>query len=126
MGNPTEELRAKLNELGVEWETGEDSHGNEEIWWRSPVFDAWVCVTLGEELGTVQLEHPMDITPEQAIAATVGTGTCKAIDTGYATAKCSECGAEFMGSIMTNEPPDYVKPLERCPSCGRRIKEDGE
>ena len=57
-------------------------------------------------------------------AATAGVGTCKAIDTGYATAKCSECGAEFMGSIMTNEPPDYVKPLERCPRCGRRIIEE--
>ena len=48
---------------------------------------------------------------------------CQAIDTGYATAFCSECGCEFMGSIMTNEPPDYVKPLERCPRCGAIIEE---
>ena len=113
MGNPTEELRAKLDELGVEWETGEDSHGDEEIWWRSPVLDEWVCATLGEELGTVQLEHPMDITPEQAIAATVGAGTCHIIedeDTGYLM--CSECGAIH--------PDEYT--MYYCWCCGRKIK----
>ena len=72
MGNPTKELRRMLDELGVKWETGEDSHGNEETWWRSPVFDGDVCATLGEELGSVQLDIPASITPEQAIAATMG------------------------------------------------------
>lgn len=48
--------------------------------------------------------------------------TAKMIDTGYATATCSECGVEFMGSIMTNESPDYVKSLERCPRCGARFE----
>ena len=47
--------------------------------------------------------------------------TCRVTDTGFATVVCSECGCEYMGSIITNEPPDYVKPLERCPNCGRRV-----
>lgn len=52
--------------------------------------------------------------------------TAAMVDTGYATGTCSECGVEFAGSIMTNEPPDYVKPLERCPRCGARFEEGGD
>lgn len=51
-------------------------------------------------------------------------GTCKAIPTGCATAICSECGAEYLGSIVTNEPPDYVKALVRCPNCGRKVVDE--
>ena len=47
--------------------------------------------------------------------------TCKAIPTGKGTAFCSECDAEYMGSIMTNEPPDYVTSLRYCPNCGARV-----
>ena len=70
--SPSGILRRMLDERGIEWETGEDFLGNEETWWRSPVFDADVCVTLGEESGTVQLDLPICVTPDQAIAATVG------------------------------------------------------
>lgn len=55
------------------------------------------------------------LTPEQAIAATVGAGTCHIIedeDTGYLT--CSECGAI--------QPDDYT--VYHCWCCGKKIKED--
>ncbi len=63
----------------------------------------------------------LHLTPEQAVEATLGLGTCKAIPTGKGTAICSKCGVEYMGSIMTNEPPDYVTALRRCPNCGRKV-----
>lgn len=64
---------------------------------------------------------------EQAIAATLGRGTCHAIISdnlnesegmGDAWANCSECGhLLFVLTDPTSEPPN------NCPNCGRRIVE---
>lgn len=114
----TEELRRLLDERGVKWWKASPRKTE----WYSPVLGGPVAVS--EWNGKMVLDAGYEsVTPEQAIEATLGLGTCYAIDSGYATAFCSVCGAEFMGSIMTNEPPDYVKPLTRCPECGRKIIE---
>lgn len=116
----TETFRAMLDERGVEWWPMRDvENGYHQDRDTEFVIDG-KKYTAHEWGGTLNV---YGLTPEQAIAATLGLGTCHAIDTGYATAFCSVCGAEFMGSIMTNEPPDYVKPLTRCPECGRKIVE---
>lgn len=110
-----DELCRMLDERGVEYEGGERS-----LRWR----DRYGIMMQAFPLANGELGMGVwSCTPEQAVEATLGRGTCHAIDTGYATAFCSVCGAEFMGSIMTNEPPDYVKPLTRCPECGRKIVE---
>lgn len=118
---PTETLRAMLDERDVEWTSERVSNGVLFTFAKDGrTYSVFVRDRAGLEIWSQYL------TPEQAIAATLGLGTCHAIDTGYATAFCSVCGAEFMGSIMTNEPPDYVKPPTRCPECGRKIVEVDE
>lgn len=52
-------------------------------------------------------------TPAQAIAATVGRGTChmETADGCQNWNSCSECGADY----YTDQPINY------CPNCGRRV-----
>lgn len=78
---------------------------------------------VGRSLRLPRLERQVDVIYEH------GTGreywlaeTAEMQQTGYATAICSRCGVEFQGSICSNEPPDYVVPLERCPRCGARFR----
>ena len=49
-------------------------------------------------------------------------GTVYELDAGYATVKCSNCSGELKGRIITNEPPDYAKPLKYCPFCGAKFE----
>lgn len=115
----TERLRELLDERGVKW-------------WSKPrlvvsgvekgtEFDAadgsWVHAIEALD-GTICVSH---LTPEQAIAATLGVGTCKNVHepprntTFWPTPhfKCSECGA-------THVSMDYVY---FCPNCGKRVVE---
>ena len=114
----TEELRRLLDERGVEWvDTGD---GSTLIPEQTATNVAWDVNTWpsGKDMGDclwVQNRHPL--TPEQAIAATLGAGTCKLTlyeDTGITV--CSECGAV--------QPDDWT--VYYCWSCGRRIVEEGE
>lgn len=52
--------------------------------------------------------------------------TCKVHQSGYATGFCGHCGAEFMASVVNNQPPDYVESAHHCPNCGRRVVEVDE
>lgn len=52
--------------------------------------------------------------------------TCKVRQSGYATGFCGHCGAEFMASVVNNQPPDYVESAHHCPNCGCRIVEVDE
>ena len=76
----------------------------------------------------------MDASPEQAISATLGPGTCR-IDVlntgdcaGYECSEyimhCNRCGHEF-GHVLYNEDGDVwmSEPPNYCPNCGRRIVE---
>lgn len=49
--------------------------------------------------------------------------TCHVKQTGCATGICSDCGAEFMASVVSNMPPDYVESAHHCPNCGAEIVE---
>ena len=53
------------------------------------------------------------LTPAQAIAATIGRGTChmETDDSCQNWNSCSECGADY----YTDQPINY------CPNCGRRV-----
>lgn len=67
--NPTNELLAKLDELGVEYDTYDLPNGNHGVSWIDGNNIEWEVVPLGEnfEIHALQL-----VTPAQAIAATVG------------------------------------------------------
>ena len=108
----TERLRALLDERGVEWWEGWDKD--------LTLFDGadgirWIADYM---LGELFLRSVLSITPEQAIAATLGRGECT--DTGRYCFTCSECG------WAANEPhhalggfwPTY------CPNCGRKVVDE--
>lgn len=119
----TDELRAMLDERGVEWASNAiplsdvtatfwiDCNGN-------------VCSAVG---GTSDLSYSMlsvqaNFTPAQAIAATLGVETCRNVHkppkntTFWPTPhfKCSECGA-------THVSMEYVY---FCPNCGAKVVDE--
>ena len=108
----TERLRAMLDERGVEWWQSANTLGCIFTRWHSPLFGDEVCAMENGEEGLVLFDH--FLTPEQAIAATLGVGTCKLTlyeDTRITV--CSECGAV--------QPDDWT--VYYCWSCGRRVVE---
>ena len=134
----TDELRRMLDERGVEYEGGERS-----VRWRDRNGVMMQAFPLANgELG-------MDVwscTPEQAIAATLGscncsnserTGTCRNIsevmdEHGQARFVCSECGAWIDSRMLWN--PEYRNgespwvsgcKLNYCPNCGRKVVTNG-
>ena len=110
----TEVLRQLLDERGVEY-TDRDMFGKHVFHWGTPAVDG-AMFTDGGAWTELVVENA---TPEQAIEATLGRGTCHmeyndgwSGDELYPTEayNCSECG------FLTQEgKPNY------CPHCGRRV-----
>lgn len=130
----TDELRRLLDERGVEWKGYKPNPWTDMTAWDIDASDPRREVEAGfMEFDTgVTLLRFWNATPEQAIAATLGTGTCKVdvLNTGdCAGYECSEyimhcngCGHEF-GHVLYNEDGD-VWMSERpsfCPNCGREV-----
>ena len=123
---PTEELRQMLDERGVEYLRHEDGEPLRELKEAGEPATSWhmggasVCAVPidGGELFDLWIDH---CTPEQAVEATLGKGTCRDVHepprntTFWPTPhfKCSECGA-------THVSTSYVF---YCPNCGRRVVE---
>lgn len=113
----TERLRALLDERGVEWKC----HGYENhTWWGD-----WFAETRPSFNGLfVKVEAVL--TPEQAIAATLGRGTCRLHDCGGSFSAVNrpvwrcDCGA-FM--TQYTDATTYHKP-RFCPNCGKRVEVD--
>ena len=108
MKSSTEVLRELLDELGVEYEGGERS-----LRWRDRNGVMMQAFPLADgELG-------MDVwscTPEQAIAATLGRGTCHVIATkklGDSFGYWLSCGHSMVNPF--DDHPDY------CPWCGAKV-----
>lgn len=114
-----ERLRTLLDERGVEYEGGERS-----VRWRDHNGVMMQAFPLADgELGM----GVWSCTPEQAIAATLGRGTCRPIisdnlteteGTGDAWANCSKCG--YLLFILTDP---NSKPPNHCPNCGAKVIE---
>ena len=66
----TEELRRLLDERGVEWWQSANTLGCIFTRWYSPLFGDEVCAMENGKEGLVLFDHYL--TPEQAIAATLG------------------------------------------------------
>ena len=115
----TEVLRRMLDERGVEWwqkkrhTCWKVSKGQEVEMWR-----AWEAP---DGSLTLKVDYIYGLTPEQAIAATLGTGTCHIKpwkmerDTGFYD--CMECECGYVSDVS-----DWAK-WHFCPNCGRRIVE---
>ena len=105
----TDELRRILDERGVEHH--DHDHSNECVTeWsnggrRDARYEEW-------NSGTVRFDAS-NITPEQAVAATLGTETCNMMYNELAgVSRCESCGWRANG-----------KPTNFCPNCGRKVED---
>lgn len=105
----TERLREILDERGVRWTskpTRPETTWAYNGWWYNAKFEPWSDSTFRVTV--------YDLTPEQAIAATMGSGECKNIAKSFGEFECSECGmyADF-GSDLHR--------VKSCPDCGKVV-----
>ena len=115
----TERLRQLLDERGVEWI---DFDGEPTWMGNDRMHYARQECSCDEPTDEVTVYH---LTPEQAVEATLGRGTCKMeatltnpFETRIDEYHCSECGEycsveKVMGKT---EPPKF------CPECGRKVE----
>ena len=113
----TERLRQLLDERGVEWE-GEEA--NSILHDGKFLYTYWCkgmhCFTepIGAKEGTLGALTDFSasgFTPEQAVEATLGRGTCHDVAIEGEWFECSECG-----TVKQLIHPNY------CPRCGREVK----
>ena len=119
----TEALRLMLDELGVEWWPAK-YYKDTNTCWRANGFE-WRASQQKDGrllIGCTSVEH---LTPEQAIAATLGPGTCR-IEVkdnmeetegfGDYLLECDQCHWQM---LLEPSTPRF----KFCPGCGRRVKE---
>ena len=109
----TEELRRMLDERGVKWDELQSYEGGKMTRWR----DGTGRYVTAYDDGVVEFfsDFYWQPTPQQAIDATLGRGTCKDVSGGDPCAfVCSECNATY------DHPAD--EPILYCPNCGRRVE----
>ena len=123
MTSATERLRALLDELGVEWRNtphySSESQDNETVFEGNGI-EWYANDHLNGRLGLRAVRY--EVTPEQAVEATLGRGTCHAVfevdamseDERVGEYVCSECGETFNDGH--GEFPRY------CPNCGRKVE----
>ena len=126
--NVTDGLRFKLDDLGVEWTVPDESWNQSCITYWTVGGIKWVAFESENNTLLLNASSISDLTPEQAIAATLGVETChleeidKECDTASeyminrewcfdAVYRCS-CGCRF--GHAAHDRPRY------CPNCGRR------
>lgn len=112
----SDELRRLLDGRGVEWIGTSFS---------TPAKGHPTNTSLGEEHHEATfIEYDdgnvlrlFDLTPEQAVEATLGRGECQEVKIDRYWRGCGECGYvwEFMYGIGKCERPRY------CPNCGRKV-----
>jgi rubrerythrin len=118
MTSATDVLRSLLDEHDEYYKTS----GN-KTWWGRPIDRQtgkpinvfhYQAQPMGEDRLLVELQLA---TPEQAIAATLGTGTCREVMINRHWRGCSECGYvwENMYAAGFQTGPNY------CPMCGAKV-----
>jgi len=108
----TDELRRLLDERGVEW--AEPTMKPNTTWFP----DAYGTNCRVKPWGDALCVKRYGLTPQQAIDATLGRGTCRETIIDHYWRGCGSCGYiwEFMYGIGKCERPRY------CPNCGRRVE----
>lgn len=78
--------------------------------------------------GALHLQAITFLTPEQAIEATLGLGTCKEVQTSGSSWMCSECGCEWRHRDSDGEPfmdaGGSAETPRFCPWCGAKVVEE--
>lgn len=117
----TEKLRQMLDTRGVEWQATESEIDHVTAWIENGGHaEFFESKTINHDLLQISYYDP---TPEQAVEATMGRGTCHVEsvarnDYGYAP-QVSDYTFELScgHSVTWDERPDY------CPWCGREVVE---
>ena len=113
MTSATEKLRRLLDERGVEWKAPNSACADLQTFFK---VGRWYVTadSLWYDKERIAIRMSDTLTPEQAIAATLGSGMCKNVDilANIGFFKCSECG------ISDNYVPNY------CPNCGAKVLEN--
>lgn len=107
----TKELRAMLDERGVEYRVSATGYS----------IDIGPYTTAYANRSDTTLDVSMrNVTPEQAIAATLGRGTCKEVKIDRYFRGCSECGYrwEHMYAVGWQVGPKF------CPNCGCKVVDE--
>lgn len=109
MTSATERLRSLLDERGVEYRVSATGYS----------IDIGPSITAYANRTDTTLDVSLrGVTPEQAIDATLGRGTCHDMyaddDEWFA---CSECNTE----LRVHEPFGVICSIRYCPNCGRRV-----
>lgn len=119
---PTKELRKGLDELGVEWEEGESYGANAVTIFKSNGIP--LRYVEYDDYCWLDYHENAPLIPAQAIAATVGAGTChmevkdnmaEAEGMGYVWLECDQCNWQMPLGPTTPK-------FSFCPHCGRRIE----
>ena len=121
----TERMCALLDERGVEYETYHDAALTEvdAVFWQDRNGQPCSAICNADDIPRRMLSVQCVISPEQAVDATLGRGTCRMELTdlrgpAYTDVYvCSECGGEVMvGTVMgVSDVPKW------CPWCGRKV-----
>ena len=121
----TERLRALLTERGVEWRGGLPTETMVEA-------DGLDLLYVALPDGRVRAFIRNYLTPEQAIAATLGTGACHDTggtdENGQQVFNCDACGCvlslydrDGINTMCTHFIYDYPR---FCPACGRKVVDE--
>lgn len=124
----TDELRAMLDKRGVEWTNPNSCLRDEMTSWVANGFD-YDAFEVPDGTLVLTAAYQDDLTPEQAIAATLGAGTCEDLGgtdaNGRDVFNCSRCGCvlslydiDGSNNLCTSFIFDYP---HFCPECGARV-----
>ena len=107
----TDELRRMLDERGVEW----DGESYESVtFWNE---ETNLAVASDDRDGKLWMS--LRVTPEQAIEATLGRGTCHNAAPAYLDFLCSECG--FVHYHSDENDDGEGNNWHYCPNCGAKV-----
>lgn len=117
-------LRQLLDKRGVEWRRtphySSESMDNETVFFGIGI--EWLANDhFNGRLGLRALKY--EVTPEQAIAATLGRGTCR-IDYHFGEWYCTGCGVMVGTCDPSSElciDGNAIELWSYCPNCGRRV-----
>lgn len=118
----TDTIRAMLDERGVEWTEPNNKARSHTTYWTAGFLR---CIAVEFNDGMVSIASSSgDITPEQAVEATLGRGTCR-MEKRHMDWRCTGCG-EIVG---TDDPTselfidgNAVELWRYCPNCGRKVR----
>lgn len=121
----TDELRAELTKRGVEWEDMSARFPTGMLWctsWTSQDGEPCTAIEGADDIPDGKLSVQALLTPEQAIEATLGRGTCHKVRVHKDIEDeehCSECG-RFLG--FANDA--LAEPYNFCPKCGAEVVDE--